>query len=416
MSFSTRLVEGSETAGGGEFVMSTFAHDQETLTGNALSVAVIGPEEQRRQAVARALSGPQVSQLREITAYPGVDDIPQLLKENFDVVIVDLDADPERALDLIENICSDASVTVMVYSYQTDSEMLVRSMRAGAREFLTQPISQSAIAEALVRASVRRPVGRAPRKALGKVLVFVGAKGGSGVTTVAGNFSVALAQESGQSVMLIDLNFPLGDVALDLGILAQYSTANALQNFSRLDANFLSSLLVKHGSGLSVLAGPDRYTPFDVSSEGIEKLLAISRQDFDYVVIDAGSKPDSAMRALFEGASTIYLVTQISIPELRNSNRLISEFLRSNTSRLEIILNRFPGRSMEIDEENITKALTAKARWKIPGDYPTARKAQNTATPLAMDDSPISRVVKQMARVACGLPETVEKKKKFGLF
>lgn len=396
--------------------MSTFAHDPETLTGNALSVAVIGPEEQQRQALVRALYGPQVNQLHEIRSYPDMDDVPRLLEERFDVVIVDLDSDPERALDLVEAICADSAVTVMVYSYQSDSEMLVRSMRAGAREFLTQPIAQNAIVEALVRASVRRPVGRTPKKALGKVLVFVGAKGGSGVTTVAGNFAVALAQESGHSVMLIDLNFPLGDVALDLGILAQYSTANALQNLNRLDANFLSSLLVKHGSGLAVLAGPDRYTPFNVSSEALEKLLSISRQDYDYVIIDAGSKPDSAMRALFEGASTIYLVTQVSIPELRNCNRLISEFLTANTSKLEIILNRFPGRSMEIDEENITKALTTKARWRIPGDYPTARRAQNTATPMAMDDSPISRVVKQMARVSCGLPETVEKKKKFGLF
>ncbi len=104
-------------------------------------------------------------------------------------------------------------------------------MRAGAREFLTQPIAPNTIAEALVRASVRRPAARPAKKVGGKLLVFLGAKGGSGVTTIASNFAVALAQESGQSTVLIDLDLPLGDAALDLGITAQFSTANALQNF-----------------------------------------------------------------------------------------------------------------------------------------------------------------------------------------
>ena len=100
----------------------------------------------------------------------------------------------------------------MVYSAQVYPEMLVRCMRAGAREFLTQPITPATIAEAMVRASVRRPAVRVDqKKAGGKVLIFVGAKGGSGVTTVASNFAVSLAQESDKSTILIDLNLPSGE-------------------------------------------------------------------------------------------------------------------------------------------------------------------------------------------------------------
>ena len=84
--------------------------------------------------------------------------------------------------------------------------------------------------------------------------------------------------------------------------------------------------------------------------------------------------------------------------------------------QLEIVLNRFLPRSLGIDEENITKALTRPVNWKIPSDYLAARRAQNTATPLAMEDSPISQVIRQMVRTACGLPATQDKKKKFGLF
>ena len=87
-----------------------------------------------------------------------------------------------------------------------------------------------------------------------------------------------------------------------------------------------------------------------------------------------------------------------------------------NGNRLEIVLNRYTPRSLGIDEESITKALTMPAQWKIPSDFPAARNAQNTATPLALNDSPISRVIKQMTRTACGLSASPEKKKRFNLF
>jgi pilus assembly protein CpaE len=268
----------------------------------------------------------------------------------------------------------------------------------------------------MIRASVRRPSTRTAKKTVGKLLVFAGAKGGSGVTTVASNFAVALAQESGQKTLLIDLGLPLGDAALELGITAQYSTVNALQNFKRLDSNYLSQLLVKHKLGLSVLAAPDKYTPIEVSTEAVEKLLSVARQDFDYVVVDAGSRFDSIDKALFTRGATVYFVLQVSISQLRNSNRLISELFISKGVRVEVVLNRYTPRVLEIDEASIAKALTIPVSWKIPNDYQTVQSAQNAAIPLVLEDSPISKVIRQMTRSACGLPAEAEKKKRFNLF
>jgi pilus assembly protein CpaE len=416
MSNSVQSATKLTKAEGREFLMSTFTHDPDTLGSKVLSVALIGPQEQRRKAVASALAGSQASVTREFTSYPGFDDVPRLLDPGYDVIIVELDSDPEQALDLVEHICGTSSATVMVYSASTDSELLVRCMRAGAREFLTQPIAPNTIAEALVRASVRRPATQPAKKVGGKLLVFLGVKGGSGVTTIASNFAIALAQESGKNTVLVDLDLPFGDAALDLGITAEFSTANALQNFERLDSNFLTKLLIKHSSGLSVLAAPDRYTPLRPSDEAVEKLLTVIRQDFDYVVVDAGSNLGSACKMLLDKASVAYLVTQVSISELRNSNRLINEFFTTGDRKLEVVLNRFTPRSLSIDEEHITKALTKPVNWKISNDYPAVRRAQDTATPLALAESPISRVIRQMARTACNLSPTTDKKKRFSLF
>jgi pilus assembly protein CpaE len=296
---------------------------------------------------------------------------------------------------------------------------MIRCMRAGAREFLTLPFAPGAVAEALVRASVRRTAIRVPaaKKPDGKLHVFFGAKGGSGVTTLASNFAVSVVRESGQKTLLIDLDLPFGDAALGLGLNAAYSTADALQNFNRLDFNFLSRLLVRHESGLAVLTAPGKVTNTQITPDAVNRLLTVARQEFDSVVVDTGSRLDLTSTALFEPDAMVYLVAQVGISELRNSNRIIAEYFAADFPRLEIVLNRFAPSSLGIDEEQITKALTRRAQWKIPEDSVTVRKMQNTATPLALNDSPISKAIRQMARAACGLTAEPEKKKRIiGLF
>src|SRR5262249_16444977 len=153
-------------------------------------------------------------------------------------------------------------------------------MRAGAREFLNEPLSSASVAEAMVRAAARREEVKSLKKTRGKTLVFVGAKGGSGVTTVAANFAVALANESGQNAALVDLNLRLGDAALTLGLAGEFSTLDALQNEKRLDSELVSKLFVRHSSGLKVLPAPSGLTSFQPTAAGILKLIQILRGDF----------------------------------------------------------------------------------------------------------------------------------------
>jgi len=298
---------------------SSYLDDQypDSLGAGALSIALIGPDEDRRRAAASAIAGCQGGEIREFSTYPpSLDDVPRLLENNYDVIIIDLDSHPEYALELVESICAKGAATVMVYSVKADSELLVRCMRAGAREFLTLPFAQSTMAEALVRASARRPATHTPKKTGGKLMVFLGAKGGDGVTTLACNFAVSMAQESSQSTLLIDLDLPLGDAALNLGVQAEYSTINALQNAARLDSSFLSKLLVKHSTGVSVLAAPGKFPGYDATNDAIDRLLMVARQDFDNVVIDMGSRLDLMGTGLFKDGSTVYLVIQAGIAGL----------------------------------------------------------------------------------------------------
>lgn len=395
--------------------MSTPIPESDYTGVSDLSVALIGPSEQDRRSMAHALSGLSITNLKEFTAYPARSiEMQRIMDENFDVIIIDLDSDQKQALDLVEHMASQNAATIMVYSSQTDPSTLVRCMRAGAREFLSQPIASGSLSEALGRAATRRPATYGAKHDGAKVLVFLGGKGGSGVTTVACNFAVALAQGCGKNTLMIDLDLPLGDAALTLGITPQFSAVDALQNASRMDANFLSKILAKHSSGLSILAAPGKFPNVEVRNDAVEKLISTARLGFEYVVIDAGSRFDLSGTALVDLADVVYLVMQAGIPELRNSHRVISEYFKSGGSNLEIVLNRFIPRAGGVDEEHIAKALNRPVQWKIPSDYVAVRRMQNEATPLTQEDSMISRAIQEMAGAACGVTVQLDKKKKKG--
>jgi pilus assembly protein CpaE len=382
-----------------------------------LSIALVGPEESRRKQVFDVLAKLDCGTVHEICRYPERNRVSEIAEHLCDVVLIDLDAHPDHALSLVEHLCAASGMTVMVYAAQSDPASMIRCMRAGVREFLTPPFTAAGLNDALMRVSTRQVVGPATKVASGHVSVFFGAKGGCGVTTIASNFAFMLARESTKKTLLIDLDLPLGDVGLVLGLNASYSTADALKNYERLDAMLLSKVLVQHSPNLFVLASPDAIEFVPESFSAVHKLLAVCRQEFDFVVVDAGSRLSSQSTPLFGVDAQFYMVSRVRIPDLRSANRLISRFFSGSESKLEVVLNRYVPSTLGLDDEQITKALTRPPTWKIPEDSATARKAENAGTPIASSDSDVTKAIMRMARAHAGVAPPADKKKKFlGLF
>lgn len=396
---------------------------------DTLSVALIGPDVERRKAVVRAIEESVEGALRlterfaeglaieEFCSYPfELDQSPKVLVRKFDVVFVDLDGETEYALDVVESLNAINLATVMVYSEQADRNLVIRCMRAGAREFLNLPLAPGDMAGALARLSVHDPSLRLARSTGKRFFVFLGAKGGCGVTTVATRFALSLAQESKQPTLLIDLGLPLGDAAIHLGMACDYSTVNALEDWRRLDGSFLHSLLAEHRSGLWVLAAPGEFPRTQAPTEAYVKLLAVARQNFQHVVVDIGTRMDLKESALFDESAHQYLVTQVGISELRNAHRLITQSFSQRCHKLQIVLNRYAPRALGFDDSHVSKALTRPVQWKIPDEERDGRWNQHGAAALAEEGGPIAEVTRQMARTACGLPAAEEKKRIFSLF
>jgi TonB family protein len=120
--------------------------EAELSASKGMAVALIGPNDAHRKVVARALASSQGRKVHEFIDYPGsLNDLPRMLEQNFDVVLVDVDTDESYALQIIEKV-AEMGCSVMAYSARTDQDLLMSCMRAGARDFLPLP-TESNVAE-----------------------------------------------------------------------------------------------------------------------------------------------------------------------------------------------------------------------------------------------------------------------------
>ena len=395
--------------------MSTERKGSGTADTMSLTVAVLDPDPQRRNAAAAVLAGKTNLHVTEISSFPGkVGDLAQLLPQLPNVVLLNVDCEPFLAFNLVENLSANARTYVMAYSSNADMKVAVHLMRAGAHEFFTAPIDSAEIAAAMERAAEHYAAANQEARAASRLFVFLGTKGGCGVTTLASNFALALAQESEGNTLLIDFGLPLGDVAINLGIKSEYSVDNALHYPDRLDSKLLSTLVVKHATGLSVLAAPSEFSDYTVPGDSIDKLISVACQAYDFVVVDVGSRVDLFSTSLFDKLTIIYLITQVGISELLNANRMVSKFFFTRDQTLQVVLNRYKPSDLLFDEKKIAEALTRPPQWKIPDDYAATRRTRETSSPMVLVDSAIARAIREMAKTAAGLHN--EKNEKRGFF
>ncbi len=382
-----------------------------------LRVAILDADSQRRDAAEGVLSQISGLTLTKIPFFPqNVDEFAKILQSPYDVVLVSADCDQQLTLDLAANLADNPRTQLMVYSSRPDMQFVIQLMHAGVREILTAPLDPAELTAAMERTAERFASANRESKENGRLFVFMGSKGGCGVTTVAANFALAMAQESEGKTLLIDLGLPLGDAATNLGIKTELSVFNALQQADRLDAKLLSSMVAKHETGLSVLASPMAFYDDPAPMGAIDRLIAVARESYDFVVADIGTRVDLVGSSLFDKSAMVYLVAQVGITELLNANRMVNKFFLTRNHSLQIVLNRFRHNDSLFDERKVTEALTRPAQWKIPDDYAVARRTRETATPIVLIDSPIARVIREMARTAVGSENVTEKAEKRGLF
>ena len=350
-----------------------------------LSVAVIAGDADQRTMLQVLVEGTHSARIGLMSgSFPMTAADPSFQKLQTiqpDVVLIDIPSDGGRtalrSLELLHQEMPDA--VVIAIGNLSQPQVIVNSMRAGAREFLERPVTTSNLLEAFVRLSAKkRKVTREERR--GKVFTVVNAKGGSGATTIAVNVALALQAAHGHTA-LVDLA-PLGHTSLHMNLKPLFSVADAIRNLHRLDHSLLEGYMTRHSNGLQVLAGPPNPVPIEPSTSEFARLFDMLVGHFRYVVVDASTRIDAATRVVCNLSETVMLVAHSDVASLWSAAR-VHDYLSETGSRdrVQLVLNRFR-KIAGFSDLDAEAAAGSKLLWKVPNHYFAVSSAIDRGIPL----------------------------------
>jgi pilus assembly protein CpaE len=303
-----------------------------------------------------------------------------------------------------------AHVPIIMLTAEREVEQKVRGLRAGADDYLIKPFHP---AELLARiksllarfAPAETLMGRPP---LGRILVFYGAKGGVGTTTIAINTAIALHRELGRRTVLVDGNLQFGDhrVFLDLG-LDRKSIVDAVTAPS-IDVDLIKQVLVRHDAGIDLLlAPPSPETAELVTQDHMPVIMEHLRTLYDYILVDIDKNLHEINLRVLDAADTIFVVMTADLSCLKNV-RLVLETIDNlgyEQAKVRLVLNRsnaFTG----INVRNAEGALKRTIDHQVVNEYRGAISALNSGAPFMFTkaDSLLGRSVLDFARSVDKLP------------
>ncbi|PKN12399.1 MAG: hypothetical protein CVU69_07910 [Deltaproteobacteria bacterium HGW-Deltaproteobacteria-4] len=272
---------------------------------------------------------------------------------------------------------------IFVVSTDTRPEHIVAMMRAGASQFLVSPVNSQTLTNAIEEVRVRLAISENAAK--GTVYSFISSKGGLGTTVITVNTAVTLARNRAAKVALCDMSLQSGDASVLLDLIPATTITDLSRNFHRLDASFLRGAMSQHRSGLAFLPAPgDPEDSAEVSPEQIARILELSRQLFDVVLVDCASMwvADRTME-VFHLSDKIFVVTDLSVPAVRNAARLCKLIakLGIEQKRIEVVVNRYH-KSGALSIEEVEKTLRKTIYWLFPNDFVDIVSSINQGEPI----------------------------------
>jgi len=352
---------------------------------NVLRLAIVDPSDASRNALKATLLGMDMIWLEaECSRYEFFADV--ISQTQPDIGIVALDSSPDKAVSLIGRVARESpTASILAISSSTDGNLILRAMRAGAKEFLTQPLRLEDLVAALDRIGAQRRGGSESQNRSCTVIAVAGSTGGVGSTSVAVNLGCILAQHESNSVALLDLDMSLGDADVLLDTIPDYTLIDVAQNVERLDFSLLKRSLTKHSSGLFLLPRPVQMEDAaHISPEDLQRVIGLLKATFTHLILDLSKSYNPIDRMAMQSADHVLVVTQLDLPCLRNIVRLMASFAEMDgiLDKVKILVNRYGLETGQISLKKAQDTIGREIFWKLPNDYRTMVEVRNNGVPL----------------------------------
>lgn len=330
------------------------------------------------------------------------------------LIIIEHRSGPDRLradLERLAEVC-DAGTKVVVVGHTNDIELYRDLIRRGVSEYLVAPISLYSVI-----GMIGDLYGEPGTDPLGRTIAFVGAKGGSGASTLAHNVSWSISRSFESDVILADLDLPFGTAGLDFNQDPLQGVLEAVSTPDRLDDMLLDRLLSKCSEHLSILAAPavlDRTYDFDEDS--FAQMLDLMRQGVPNVVLDVPHQWSGWVQATLAAADEIVIVSEPDLANLRNCKNLVDKLksLRPNDSAPHLVLNKvgMPKRP-EISAADFAEALSIDVTATVAFEPQLFGTAANNGQMISELDAknPVSGQLELISQRVTGRGEVAKAKR-----
>ena len=313
-----------------------------------------------------------------------------------DLIVIALAPDLERGLGVLPAIARLAPGKVLAVGPASDSKLVLRALRGGADDYVDSAELESELASAIGRLS---DAARGPAQA-SRLIALLAPNGGSGSSTIAANLATALAIEH-KTAGLIDLKLETGDLSALMDLKPTFTLADLCRNASKVDRVMFERSLVKHGSGVSLLAAPHHLDDIGlVKPDGIAQALLLARGSFPFVVADLDHSYREEQRIVLRQADHVLVPFRLDFASLRNVRRGLEllDGLDIPASKVLLVVNRC-GQAHEVPAGKAEAALGRKIIHYIPEDPKAVNRANNHGIPVVIE-APTSRVSKSLFQLA----------------
>jgi pilus assembly protein CpaE len=320
------------------------------------------------------------------------------------IVLMDINMPGVDGLAATEAVSRESSFTqVVIMSVQNDSAYLRRAVAAGARDYLFKPFGYDEMVNTLRRVceksmhiwanglpeavTVAAPVPTTPVK-LAKVIAVYSPKGGVGCTTLAVNLATAMQQLAPRSkIAMIDGDLQFGSVDVSLNIRDKRTIADLGDNLNDLDVDLLNRTLIEDSrSGLKVLIAPPRPELADlVTAEHLRTVLEVTREAFDIVVVDVGSRLLDAELSVLDLADRIVLVVVPDLAAVRHIRHFLNlvQALEYPMEKVLLVLNKSRPRT-GITPQAVARVLKHEVYAELPYDDQVVLESVNRGLPYML--------------------------------
>ncbi|MCZ2151283.1 MAG: AAA family ATPase [Bryobacterales bacterium] len=359
-----------------------------------ISLLVASSDDHFREMVRENLLNIQNSKV--LSEYPEVSStlyirvLQDLERHPEAALVVDMSYDAGVALAAMQKVKQAVPELYLIASnFQADGETVLSCLRAGASDFLTQPLKRIEFRDAMQRLeSTPRKVSTAGSR-LGKIYTFLGAKGGVGATTLAVNFAGVLAQRK-QHVVMLDLDWTANDVALQIGAAPQYTLMEVGENLGRMDQALFEGFVTRDPLGFYLVGPPDSLEQRGYFTEPMfREFSTFLVEKYQSIVIDAGRNiNDDVVLGALQASNTVFLVVTQEYPAIRNAQRYLSFLMRAGFTQdqIKIVINRYTKKpdSLHASLEQVQQTLGQPALYGIPNS-PVFLASLNKARPMVQD-------------------------------